>query len=146
MVARLTRIATEQNIPMVFSEVIPNSRHALEASEYARDLGQHTDFHQTVFHKFYGLGEDLRGWELLRNAAVEIGLDPDAMQHATEVETYRPRVNKKILAAHQRGITSVPAYIFNDQYAIFGAQPYSVFQDLMTRILNGSLASPDMEA
>ena len=141
MVTRLTRMADEQGIPMVFSEVIPNSRIALEASEYARDQGRHEPFHQSVFHKFYGLGEDLRGWDLLRAAAREADLDPDELQRRTAAGDYHKRVAEKILKAYQQGVTSVPAYVFNETYAIFGAQPYPVFQDLMTKLLNGSLPS-----
>jgi predicted DsbA family dithiol-disulfide isomerase len=34
------------------------------------------------------------------------------------------------------GITGVPAYVFNNKYVIFGAQPYQVFQQAMQHVLN----------
>lgn len=130
--ARLREMAAESGRDIVFNtEWTPNSRRALEASEYAREQGKHEVFHRAVFQRFYGEGKDLEDWDVLRGAAAEVGLDPDAMQVATETGRYRQTVDAHIQNAHRLGITGVPAYVVGDRYLIMGAQPYQVFQQVM---------------
>ena len=134
MSERLKKMAHESGMEMVIPDVIPNSRRALEASEYARRHGVHEVYHQVVFRKFYGEGQDIHRWDILKAAAEEVGLDAEDMQSETESGRYHAQVSQYISQAKARGISSVPAYIFNNKYAVFGAQPYDVFQDLMNRL------------
>ena len=134
MTERLKQMAHAAGLEMVAPNVIPNSRRALEASEYAREQGQHEEFHRVVFRKFYGEGQDMSRWEVVRAAAEEVGLNPDAMQSKTENGKYKAAVDAQIAEARVLGITGVPTYIFDDKYAIIGAQPYEVFQQTMARL------------
>lgn len=132
--AWLQEQARQAGLEMVMPEVIPNSRRALEASEYARQQGRHEAFHQVVFRKFFGEGQDLSDWAVLRAAAEEVGLDPEAMQSETGSGKYRAVVDGHIRQARTMGITGVPVFIFDNRYAIVGAQPYEVFQEAMGRL------------
>ena len=135
MQTRLKQMADEAGLAIVFSDWIPNSRRALEASEYAREHGKHEAFHTAVFNKFYGKGEDLGSWTMLRAAAEEVGLDSEAMQHRTEADHYKAIVDAQFAEARRLGITGVPVYIFDSKYAIVGAQPYDAFKEVMTHVL-----------
>ncbi len=119
---------------MVHPEWIPNSRRALEASEYAREESLHETFHQAVFRRFYGEGQDIGSWSVLRAAAEEVGLDPEEMQSRTEQGEFSPIVTESVQRAQALGITGVPTYVFNDRYAIVGAQPFEAFERLMARL------------
>jgi predicted DsbA family dithiol-disulfide isomerase len=133
--ARLREMAAASGRQIVLnSEWMPNSRLALEASEYAREQGQHQAFHRAVFQRFYGEGKALEDWKVLRDAALEVGLDPDAMQEATATGQYRAVVDEHIRRAYSLGITGVPAYILGDRYLIMGAQPYEVFRQVMAEL------------
>jgi predicted DsbA family dithiol-disulfide isomerase len=131
---RLLQMAHAAGMEMVFSEHIPNSRRALEATEYARAQGKGLEFHRVVFGKFYGEGQDISRWEVLRAAAQEVGLDADAMQHETESGSFTAGFDAQIEEAYSLGITGVPTYILNDKYAIVGAQPYEVFKRAIARL------------
>jgi predicted DsbA family dithiol-disulfide isomerase len=131
---RVEQMASEAGLKMVMSDRIPNSRRALEASEHAREKGRHEAFHKAVFGKFYGEGEDLHSWAMLRSAALEVGLDPDVMQVETESGKYRAAVDAQIAEARALGITGVPTFIFNGRYAVVGAQPYAAFQEVMATL------------
>jgi predicted DsbA family dithiol-disulfide isomerase len=133
--ARLRQMAADSGRQIVLnSEWMPNSRLALEASEYAREQGQHEAFHRAVFQRFYGEGQNLEDWQALRDAALEAGLDPDGMQEATVTGRYRAVVDGHIQKAYGLGITGVPAYILGDRYLIMGAQPYDVFRQVMAEL------------
>ncbi len=135
MQTKLKQMADEVGMEIVFSDWIPNSRRALEASEYAREHSKHEAFHTVVFNKFYGEGQDLGSWTLLRAAAEEVGLDSEAMQRRTEAGHYKAVVEAQFAEARRLGITGVPVYIFDNKYAIVGAQPYAAFQEVMTHAL-----------
>jgi predicted DsbA family dithiol-disulfide isomerase len=134
--ARLKQMADEIGIPMVFQNRSPNSRRALEASEYAREQGKHEAFHRVVFRKYYGEGQNISEWQVLRSAAEEVGLNADAMQQATDSGMYHQVVTRQVMEAHAMGITGVPAYVFNNKYVIFGAQPYEIFQQAIQHVLS----------
>ena len=132
--ARLRQLAQESGRDIVFMDWTPSSRRALEASEYAREQGKHEAFHHTVFQKFYGEGQDMSKWDVLRAAADEVGLDPDEMERETESGKYHVVVDRHIQQAHAMGITGVPAYVLGERYLIMGAQPYELFQQVMAEL------------
>jgi predicted DsbA family dithiol-disulfide isomerase len=119
---------------MVFPTHIPNTRLAHEATEYARQRGKGFEFHHAVFEKFYGKGQDISKWNVLRAAAEEVGLDSEEMQRMVEAGTYTAAVQSEVDQAYQIGVTGVPTYVLNDHYAIVGAQPYEVFQRALERL------------
>jgi predicted DsbA family dithiol-disulfide isomerase len=131
---RLKQMAHAAGLEMVQPDLIPNSGRALQATEYARAQGKHEEFHRVVFRRFYGEGQDINRWAVLRAAAEEVGLDPDEMQQETESGKYHETLDTQIAEAHAIGITAVPTYILNDKYGIVGAQPYEVFVRVLARL------------
>jgi predicted DsbA family dithiol-disulfide isomerase len=132
--ARLKQKANDYGMEMVFATRIPNTRIAHEATEYARQKGKGFEFHHVVFGKFYGRGEDVSKWDVLRDAALQVGLDADEMQSEVEAGKYTATVNALVKEASQIGVTGVPTYVLNDRYAIVGAQPYEVFIQALEQI------------
>lgn len=131
---RLRQRAHAAGMEMVRPDIVANSRRALEASEYAREHARHAEFHRVVFRKYYGEGQNIGRWEVLRAAAEEVGLSPDAMQRETESGKYELAVSAQLAEARALGITGVPTYIIDNQYAIVGAYPYEVFEQVMARL------------
>jgi predicted DsbA family dithiol-disulfide isomerase len=119
---------------MVFGTRLPNTRLAHESTEYSTHKGKQFEFHRVVFDKFYGRGEDISKWDVLRDAAVQVGLDADEMQREVEAGRYTAAVNSAVKVAQQFGVTGVPTYVLNDRYAIVGAQPYEVFLQALEQI------------
>ena len=132
--ARLKQMANAAGLEMVFATRIPNTRLAHEATEYARERGRQFEFHRVVFDKFYGRGEDISQWDVLRDAALQVGLDADEMQREVESGRYTAAVNDLVQEAQQIGVTGVPTYVINNRYAIVGAQPYEVFLQALEQI------------
>ncbi len=132
--ARLKQMASAAGMEMVFTSRLPNTRIAHEATEYAREKGKQFEFHHAVFDKYYGKGEDVGKWDVLRQAAEEVGLDADEMQREVEAGKYTETVNQLVEEAQEIGVTGVPTYVLNDQYAIVGAQPYDAFLKALEQI------------
>lgn len=131
---RLKQMANAVGLEMVFATCIPNTRIAHEATEYARQKGKGFEFHHAVFDKFYGRGEDVSKWDVLRDAALQVGLDADEMQREVVAGKYTATVNALVKEASQIGVTGVPTYVLNDRYAIVGAQPYEAFLQALEQI------------
>jgi predicted DsbA family dithiol-disulfide isomerase len=130
----LRQEARQAGLGLVVPTIIPKSRRALEASEYAREHGKHEDFHKVVFRRFYGQGQDLNSWHILQSAATEVGLDGQEMQRKTESGAYAAIINTHMAQLVALGATGVPLYIFNGQYAVIGLQPYAAFQEVMEHL------------
>jgi len=126
--------AEKAGLLLAVPEIIPKSRLALEATEYAREQGQYDAFHELVWRKFYGEGEDLSSWQMLRRAAGEVGLGADEMQKKTEAGAYTAVIDTHMQELAALGGSGVPLFIFDQKYAIIGLQPYAAFQEVMTHI------------
>lgn len=131
---RLRQMARANGMEMVSPSWIPNTRLAHEATEYAREQGKADDFHRIVFRKYYGEGQDIGRWEVLRAAAEEVGLDASVMECLVIDGRYTATVEDQVEEAFALGITGVPTYILNDRCAIVGAQSYEVFEQALQRL------------
>ena len=131
---RLRQMARAAGMEMVTPGRIPHTRLAHESTEYARGRGRGEAFHRIVFRHYYGEGQDIGRWEVLRAAAEEAGLDANDMQREVEAGRYTATVQGQVEEAYALGITGVPTYVLNDRYAIVGAQPYEVFQQALERL------------
>ena len=132
---RLSQIANLHGMPFVSTERIYNTRLAHEATEYAREHDRGNEFHGVVFRKVYAEGRDISQWDVLRAAALEVGLKPDEMQHNVEIGKYTVDVVEQVEHAYAVGVTGVPTYVINNRYAIVGVQPYEAFKNALARIL-----------
>ncbi|MGK2850867.1 MAG: DsbA family oxidoreductase [Candidatus Limnocylindrales bacterium] len=131
---RLRTMAADAGLDMVFPDIIPNTRRALEATEYARVHGRLESFHRAVAQRYYGEGLDIHDWAVLRSAAIEAGLDSAEMQRQTDAGAFRSAVDRSIAEARALGVTGVPTYVLDGRYAIVGAQPIEAFHEVLDLI------------
>lgn len=132
---RLASIARSYGMDFRSTLRIYNTRLAHEATEYAREQGKANEFHKALFHRVYADGQDPSSWDVLRATADRVGLNADEMQQLVESNRYTNYVEEQVRWAQQIGVTGVPTYVINDRYAIVGAQPYEVFKNALTRIM-----------
>jgi predicted DsbA family dithiol-disulfide isomerase len=133
---RLKSMANLYGMEFRSTERIYNTRLAHEATEYARANGKGNEFHKALFRKVYAEGQDPSNWSVLRITAEELGLDADEMQQLVESNRYKDYVEEQVRWAQQIGVTGVPTYVINERYAVVGAQPYEVFKNALTQIMN----------
>ena len=133
---RLRSMANAYGMEFESTERIYNTRIAHEATEYAREHGKGNEFHKIVFHKVYAEKQDPSDWDVLRSAAEEVGLNAEEMQREVDDGKYTAHVADQVNWAYQIGVSGVPTYVINDRYAVVGAQPYEVFKNALTQIMN----------
>lgn len=126
--------AAAAGLTMVEREHIPSTRRAHQAAEFARAEGRLEPFHAALLRRYWSEGQDLWQWETLRGAAVEVGLDPDALQQAVEEGRYARVVEDSIAESRKVGVTAVPTFLVGDRFIIQGAQDVAVFRQAMQRL------------
>ncbi len=114
-------------MPLRFTEVVSNSRLALEAAEFAKDQGKFEEFHKALFRAYFADERNIGLMDVLLDVAGKVGLDIQQLKQALENRTYQQQVQDQVDYAHELGITGAPTFFINNQL-IVGLQPYEVFR------------------
>jgi predicted DsbA family dithiol-disulfide isomerase len=113
-------------------ERIPNTRRALALAEVARDEDRLDAYRQRAMDAHWRDGLNLESDEDLRLIASDAGLSADAVARSTEDPRYLERVDAMRAEANDVGVQGIPTFVLGP-YALSGAQPYEVFEELARR-------------
>ena len=72
--------------------------------------------------------------EELERIGVAVGLEAGQVQLLLSNDLYRDDVQASQLEAQRLGISGVPFFIFDQKFAVSGAQPRSVFEQVLERV------------
>jgi predicted DsbA family dithiol-disulfide isomerase len=134
-VENLLATARDAGIDMKRPPLIPSTRLAHEATEFANEHGKTWEIHRALFAAYFEHERDLGDIDVLCDVAAGIRLDPDALREALSSHRYAAEVQRQLDWSHSAGITGVPTVIFNGRFSLVGAQDYNVVQDVATRVL-----------
>ncbi len=131
----LWQVAEESGIRLGLPPVVANTHKAHEASEFAKEQGEVGSFSRAVFAAYWENGENIGEMDALCRLAQECGLDGQALRQALESDRYAQRVEEQMEWARREGIVGVPTFIFDERFALEGAQSYDIFKSVTERIL-----------
>ena len=89
-----------------------------------------------LFKAYFNEGKNISDIDVLSEAAVSAGLDEGDVKAMLLSEEFADRVRADEALAQRLSIRGVPFFLFNEKYAISGAQPTSVFLDGLEKIAN----------
>ncbi|WP_405098820.1 DsbA family protein [Oceanobacillus sp. FSL H7-0719] len=115
-----------------FSSTIP----AHHAFQYAKEQGKGNEFFKRFYSAHFSEGELLSDADTIARLAEEVGLDKAAVLESTQEQAYTAKVNQDIQEAGQIGVQGVPFYVFNNKYAVSGAQPVEQFKQVLEQVWN----------
>lgn len=115
-------------------EVLSNSRLALMASEYSRDMGHYDLFHENMFHAYFTEGLDIGNPDVIAAVAKKSELDEQDIINAIHDGRYASRLNEARKEGELLGLTGVPLFIIDNKHKITGAQPIATFRNLLDKI------------
>jgi predicted DsbA family dithiol-disulfide isomerase len=98
-----------------------NSHYAFEASAFAQEHGDPWRFHRDMFKAYFTDLADIGDIETVVKVGATSGLDADALRQALTEGAYRQIVDEGIDWSRGIGVTAIPTFIFNDEFAIVGA-------------------------
>ena len=107
---------------------LPNTLHALQVTELARDRGLHEPVHTRLMHAYWSERADLGNDELLLDLVVEAGLDRDEAAEVIADGRYSDRIAASTQEANRHGIYAIPAFVLGGRLLVMGAQPEEHFE------------------
>jgi predicted DsbA family dithiol-disulfide isomerase len=128
-------LAEEAGLVMKRGTRLINTRLALSAAEFAREHGLFDEMHLALFKAYWEQTGDIGTIDGLRQIAVEVGLDPDAMAAALAAGRYDDLLDANRREASQVGINGIPAHVFGLRYLVMGAQPYEILKQVADKVV-----------
>lgn len=127
MIAGLNKAGAAYGVQFNPFEVMPNTRLALAASEFARDNGKYDRFSDVLFKALFLEGQNIGQLQTVLACARKVGLDEKSLTQALTEEKYIPRLHKARELGKKYDVAGLPTFIINNNKKIVGAQPYQTF-------------------
>lgn len=112
-----------------------NTRDAHILLEYAKENGKQTELKMRLVESFFSERKDVSSKEVLKMALQEVGLNVEEAMRKLDSEKARLEIETKEAYWKNLGVNSVPTIVFNMKSAVTGAQPVSVFKDVLADLL-----------
>jgi predicted DsbA family dithiol-disulfide isomerase len=116
------------------SDVVPNSRKALEVTELARDRGVHHEVHERLMHAYWSEAANIGDEATLLDLVAEAGLDRAEAAESLAERRFRGRVDASTHEANRHGINAIPAFVLGNRLLLLGAQPEGVFEQAVAKL------------
>ena len=91
-------------------------------------------FRHAIFVAYFAHNQNIGSADVLAQLAEDLELDPADLRAALAEGRHRDLIQKEYRLARAIGVTAVPTFVANQQYALVGAHPYENFQKLMAEI------------
>ena len=115
-------LARKLGLQMKLPPVQPRSRLAHEAAQWARAEGSFDEMNAAIFRAFFERGENIGEREVLISLAADLKLDADGLRRALQAGDFTESVLADEEQAEWIGVSSVPAFVANREFALSGVQ------------------------
>ncbi|MDO7874932.1 DsbA family oxidoreductase [Hymenobacter sp. ASUV-10] len=147
MGAHVTQMAAELGLRYDFDRAIPtNTFLGHQLVHFAAHHGRQDAMKERLMAAYYTEGQNLNDLATLTSLAAEIGLDAEAARQALEAGTYANEVRLDEYQAQQINVRGVPYFVFEDKYAVSGAQPIELFTEVLQTVWNEAHPAPTVLA
>lgn len=132
--------------------VVANTLNAHRLIHLAAKHGLADQAEERLFIAYFTEGKDIGNTDILLQLGTEIGLNAEEVKQVLESDRYTQEVQEDQYLAGQVGARGVPFFVFNNKYAVSGAQPSSVFtkalqkayeEEQLTLTTDGGFCTPD---
>ena len=134
--ARLTEMGAALGFTFNYADDMRmvNTFRAHQLIDWAEDQGRAHDMKLALFAAFFTRREDLNNVYVLADVASSIGLDRDTARAMLDSEERAESVREKEQFWTSRGVTGVPAMIFNRQHLVTGAQGEENYANILKQL------------
>jgi predicted DsbA family dithiol-disulfide isomerase len=140
--AQVVNNGSSEGIEFDFEQmpVAPNTLNAHRLILLASDHGLGKAMALALYKSYFSQARDVTDPEELERIGVAVGLEAGQVQLLLSNDLYRDDVQASQLEAQRLGISSVPFFIFDQKFAVSGAQPRSVFEQALERVRTSATA------
>jgi predicted DsbA family dithiol-disulfide isomerase len=129
---RIEAMAEAAGITMKPPELLMNSRLALEAAEFAAEVGTGEAFEGRIYRAYFSDGLNIGLQGVLADLGADVGIDRQDLNVALESNRYTMRLKNNAMIAHNRNVDGVPTF-FIGEYPLVGAQSEGVMRQIIGR-------------
>ncbi|MBA2452106.1 MAG: DsbA family oxidoreductase [Chloroflexia bacterium] len=132
MFAHITQLGKEEGIEFAFDRIASaaNTTNAHRLILFAAGQEREWETANALYRTYFTDGKNLNDLDDLVAVAERAGLDPAATRNFLQTDEGAAEVQQSQATANQLGISGVPFFIFNNQYAVSGAQPAELFLEI----------------
>ena len=131
----MSGIAKEVGLQYNFdTAIINNTLNAHRLLHLAQKNGLQNQTKEALFAAYYTEGKDVGDTETLVAIGESIGLHAGEIRTMLQSDEYVNDVQLDQYRAQQVGAQGVPFFVFNNKYAISGAQPTDVFVQVLNKV------------
>ncbi len=135
MTNQITLQAKEIGLDFHFEQMLHVGTYdAHRLVKYARRKDKEQEMVDKIFHSYFTEGKQIDDHSVLHELALEVGIEKEAIDEVLSVNCCAKSVKTDMETAYEMGIQGVPFFIFNNKYAISGAQPIEVFANVLEDI------------
>lgn len=131
----MTQNAANSGLEFHFEKAImANSFHAHRLLHLAKEHQLGNELKELLFKAYLTDGEDVNNKETLTKLAIQAGLDEKSITEVLNSNAFADKVQEDILMAQKIGIQGVPFFVFDNKYAISGAQHEETFIKTLEKV------------
>jgi len=146
MTAQVAQQAKEVGLEYHFDTMIhTNTADAHRLAHYANAHGKMPEMIGRLLKAYFTDSLHLGDHQVLAKLAAEIGLDQEQTLAMLAGDKYSEHVQADKQKAAALGINAVPFFVFNDKYAVSGAQPGEVFFNVLNKVWEEESAAPTLQ-
>lgn len=134
MLENMTENAKTAGLDFHFEKsVLANSHNAHRLLHLAKKHNLADKLEEIFFKAYFTDGKDLNNLDTLAQLAIEAGLEAGAVAQVLDSNIYSQDVKQDIEEAGAIGVRGVPFFVFDNKYAISGAQPATAFLETLEK-------------
>lgn len=131
----MSGIAKDAGLEYNFDKaIISNTMNAHRLLHLAKKKGVQNLVKEKLFAAYYTDGKDIGDTETLVLAGESAGLDADEVRDMLQSNEYIKQVRIDQFRGEQLGVQGVPFFVFNNKYAVSGAQSAEVFTKVLEKV------------
>jgi protein disulfide-isomerase len=92
------------------------------------------ELEELLFKAYLTDGKNVNDLDTLSKLGKEVGIDSEEIKQVLESNEYTKEVQQDIEQAQSIGVQGVPFFVFDNKYAISGAQPATTFLQTLERV------------
>lgn len=135
MMAGAKKMGMESGLDWDLENVIlANSFKAHQLIQLAKEEGFGDKIEEALFKAHFSERKNIDDQDTLIEIGEGIGIPSEEVSEALENESYSYAVKQDEMQAANIGVRGVPFFVFNNKYAVSGAQPADTFLDILQKL------------
>lgn len=114
--------------------ILTNTFAAHRLSHFAKQQGKMNEMMERLLYAYFTESKNIGDYNTLVELAGEIGIDREQALQVLEENRYANEVLADQQIAARIGVRGVPFFVFNEKYAVSGAQPSDAFLEVLQKV------------